>query len=679
MRHDAVIIRKSSDPQEEQSQIEGIKTYLDRKHITIPADYWFIDTGSRHKSEQREGFQRLLNLVKQDRIGRVFCWMQDRIGTTDPDEWGHFRWTFRCHGAQIIEAYSDRDLTAPDMATQITTLVAADASKQKQFDISRDTMRGKVSLAKQGMPLSKFPPYGYDKKYLDSRGGHLWTSHLLDSLRWLVANPDGSSVEREVNPKKSKTDRIVYVLCQDKERIKLVREVFDTFANESVTERTIANRLNQSGRLHYGKPWIRTTILEMLRNPAYIGHVRFNHKSQAEFTRYNGEQHVEVENPGRKGKKKTKLGVPIIVEDCHPAIIDRQTWDRVQKKMATRKTRPQPPRRDDTWLRGVLTCAKCNTPMHATSMKGIPGYICGSYYRFNQTRSKLDYTGCSRNWITHERAEKIVRARIGELLDQTAMTPEIEQLKALGLEDQIDRRRVTLFLTDGITAYASHLIDTFKQAGVKTALTTMERRLKEMHRGQRERDKELADTLDKDLGDVLHNRPTILPTLRKYFILFEEDRVKAANFKLGELKAEYDRQVQAKSYARSDRERASFDAILDRLEADIGEWEGKAVPLDDRLAELRTCLAERTNRIAAIGKAMTGSNHLRKAELVRSLFSSVVLHFRAVKKKVYTDCVLEADKTEFVSNLADNSTCQIDPKITLVMCLLFLENPDVWE
>jgi DNA invertase Pin-like site-specific DNA recombinase len=647
MRHDAVIIRKSSDPQEEKSQIEGINSYLDRKHISVPQEYWFIDTGSRHKSDQREEFQRLLQLVTQGKIGTVFCWMQDRMGTTDPDEWGHFRWTFRSHGSKIVEAYSDKDLTAKDTSTIVTTMFAADASEKKQFDISRDTMRAKVSLAKEGMPLSKIPPYGFDKRYTDSRGGHLWTTHLLDSGRWLVINPDGSRVERERSPRKSKSDRIAYIPSLDKDRQDLIREIFRMADEEAISHRGIALRLNTSGRTHYGRPWLRTTILEILRNPAYVGTVRFNRTTQAEFTLFDGEKQVEVANPGRKGKKKTRPGVPIYVEGRHPGLVEREVFDRVQTKLKHRKSRPQPPRREDLWLAGVLYCAGCGKKMRTfTGQKGSNqrGYICGSYYRYQQSRSRLDYTGCPRSFIGHDTAEGLIRKELGDRLNHSNNTTEVDELRLLGKKNHIDRMYLMKFIAEGTGAYLEHLTETIKRAG-KTGLARIKAKVEHLKKSVKDHD--LKKQLDEDFPD--------LPELRKYFILFEEERTKAATGKMEELKEEYDRLVVAKSFAKSDREREVFDRTLARLEAEIAEWEEQAVGLDDRLAELRTRLDERKAHMRAIGKAMTGSNHLRKAELVRGVFEKVILHFRPVKKKVYTDSVFEADKTEFISALEDKS------------------------
>ncbi len=78
-RSDAVYVRKSTSPQEEQSQIDALQDYLTRNGLTVDKDYWFSDTGSRHRPEDRPDFQRMMALVEQKRIRRVFVWKQDHI------------------------------------------------------------------------------------------------------------------------------------------------------------------------------------------------------------------------------------------------------------------------------------------------------------------------------------------------------------------------------------------------------------------------------------------------------------------------------------------------------------------------------------------------------------------------------------------------------------------------
>lgn len=116
-----------------------------------------------------------------------------------------------------------------------------------------------VSLAKEGMPISKLPPYGYDKKYTDARGQHLWAAHVLAAgakegeTKYAIIAPDGTRQERDIPPRKHKTDRITYVPSTDTRRVEAVKYIFAPFASESITAAQLAKRPNSLGMSHYGE------------------------------------------------------------------------------------------------------------------------------------------------------------------------------------------------------------------------------------------------------------------------------------------------------------------------------------------------------------------------------------------------------------------------------------------
>lgn len=459
-RIDAVYVRKSSDPQEEASQIEAIKEYLQRKDIHIAEDDWFVEVGQRHRPEDRPRFQKLMRLVEGGGVKRVFVWKQNRV-VSGVKLWFKYLYEFEASGTQLIDVLTGTDLASDDVAVEITTTIAARKARDDTKQLAEDVMRARVSLAKEGMPISKHAPFGYDKAYFDSRGQHLWTTHLLDSGRYLVINPDGNTVERERSPRKLKSDRIRYVPSIDPKRVELVIAMFRAYASESVSERQIAVRLNQSGKLHYGKPWIRTTVLEILRNPAYIGSVRNLAVQQAEFATYDGEKIAKAVNPEKKTIRTP--GREIVVPDMHDPLIDRETWRAVEEKLKTRRNRRQPPRREDLWLRGVLVCGGCQQPMHTfTGNKKkaahVRGYICSSYYYFNQTHAQRFATGCTRNFISHFNAEDLVRGRLGEVLEESKQDGPALELRMLRLQVTQAEKALDIILLKGIAEYIKHIL-----------------------------------------------------------------------------------------------------------------------------------------------------------------------------------------------------------------------------
>jgi hypothetical protein len=67
------------------------------------------------------------------------------------------------------------------------------------------------------------------------------------------------------------TDRVVLVPGPADE-VELVREVYRLFVDQQLSEREIAERLNECGRLtDLGRCWTRGTVHQLLINEKYIG------------------------------------------------------------------------------------------------------------------------------------------------------------------------------------------------------------------------------------------------------------------------------------------------------------------------------------------------------------------------------------------------------------------------
>jgi hypothetical protein len=647
MRQDAVYIRKSSDPQEEESQKKGVRDYLaDRRLPFPPASHWFTDTGSRHHSKTREDFQSMLRLVQQGKIGTVYCWHQDRIGTKDHFEWFHICYLFREHGSRIVEVTTGAELTSPDIATGVTTLVKAEGSREFQEKLGTNVLREMVDRAKRGQPQSKIPPYGYDKEYRTESGELLWRVHYQDNGKILVVMPDGSRVEREQPPRKNRTDTIRYVLSLAKERIATVKQIFEMYRTQAISPRGIAIKLNQQGKHRYGKGWSRTTVEYILSNPVYIGSIRYNRTSQGEFAHFNGKAISPTTNPDRK-QRTNKGEAVILTPNVHEGIINPEVFALVQEKLKTKKERPSPLRREDTYLRGLLFCGKCGRAMHCFSARGKAGYICASYYRFSQDRSPQNDTGCTRNYISHEKAEALVLEHVGKMREDINNRPEDSALLRIReIDCTLGSIDLDQAISRGIRAYIAHLEEVFTTADDAAGMALC-RKLVTVKGDIR--DKRLA----AELAKIGAGTPLGVDMVRRWFVMYEEQKVKAARAKVEKLQEEFEGWLLAKGRARTERELHTADNQLARIEADLARWEGLCVPLEDQLAELRAKLHGYRKQLQQTEDALKGSNKLRKAELLRSLLSKVVLHYRAVQKAKYRDCILE--RVEFVSNHPANS------------------------
>jgi hypothetical protein len=187
------------------------------------------------------------------------------------------------------------------------------------------------------------------------------------------------------------SDRQEWIL--DEEAAPIVQRIFrSVISGKSVTQ--IADELTAESVLtptaHWtkigagmpGKPtanpmkWSAATIIAILGKEEYMGHKILNKTSKESYK--------------SKKREQTAPENRLVFKDAHPAIVDEETWNVVQRLRETRRVRekiggePNP-------LTGVLYCADCGRKMyHKKGNTGRPGqphheYVCSSYRHYSRS------------------------------------------------------------------------------------------------------------------------------------------------------------------------------------------------------------------------------------------------------------------------------------------------------
>ena len=136
------------------------------------------------------------------------------------------------------------------------------------------------------------------------------------------------------------------------ENAKYVQMIYDCCANKKMSLGEIARMLNKNHILSPGgnREWDRSAISNILRNPIYIGKMRFQYRKLE-----------KVYENGVMKKTSPRNKDCYIIEGKHPAIIEREVYDRAQEILATR-----PPITKGTMknpLAGLIFCSKCGKAM----------------------------------------------------------------------------------------------------------------------------------------------------------------------------------------------------------------------------------------------------------------------------------------------------------------------------
>jgi hypothetical protein len=135
----------------------------------------------------------------------------------------------------------------------------------------------------------------------------------------------------------------------NKKQAKIIKRIFDMYINGESTEK-IANQLNTEQVPTYrNKKWTSGVINGILKNEKYKGDCRLN-----KF--YCPSPNKKVRNNGEVDS--------YYIEDNHPAIVTRETWDKANKiiaeRSASRKTADYTKR---YLLSGLLICPHCGSTL----------------------------------------------------------------------------------------------------------------------------------------------------------------------------------------------------------------------------------------------------------------------------------------------------------------------------
>lgn len=177
-----------------------------------------------------------------------------------------------------------------------------------------------------------------------------------------------------------------------------VRLMFDWFAN-GVGCLTIARRLNDMGvPSATGIEFDHNVVKRILKNPVYIGKIAWG---QSKIVK-KGDQRSRVLQPRDKWE---------LYDGLHPAIIEKDTWDKVQQIIAQRYV---PAKRDGlrkSPLAGIVRCERCGGRMNRLPYHG----------------TQNPYLTCSRRGCTSmtrlQLVEKSLLDQLAKILEEMSVNP----------------------------------------------------------------------------------------------------------------------------------------------------------------------------------------------------------------------------------------------------------------
>ena len=295
----------------------------------------YSDEGISGDNPKRPGFQRMLKDATEKRdFAAIICWDQDRFARFDSIEAGKYIFPLREAGVWLItkgQGVVDWNTFTGRMMYSIVQ----EGKHQYLLDLSRNVLRGRIASARKGQLVIQ-PAYGYDRVFYDEAGQLArrvpYGEKFNRPPRWTV----------KLEP------------SEDAEKLSTLKWMFDTFANSDWSLRGLAKDLNRRGvPAPRGNGWNSNTVRYILTHRAYLGTQRFGERQNGKYFQVGADGEItEARGNGSRA-------APIIADTNHEALVDADTFDHVQAKLADRATTSTKPRTSDYILRGVLHCGHC--------------------------------------------------------------------------------------------------------------------------------------------------------------------------------------------------------------------------------------------------------------------------------------------------------------------------------
>jgi site-specific DNA recombinase len=290
-----------------------------RQKLNVTAIYREVVSGETIAS--RPVMQQLLNEVEQGLWEGVLVMEVERLARGDTVDQGIVAQTFKYSNTKIITPMKTYDPN--NEYDEEYFEFGLFMSRREYKTINRRLQRGRMASVMEGKYCGNKPPYGYIRRKLEKQKGYTL----------------------EINPEQADIVRMIYELYTKGE---LQPDGNLKRLGVSLIVRKLNNMKIPSMN---GDVWVTSTIQGMLRNPVYLGKIRWNSRPSVKKM-VNGEMTTE--------RPRAKQENWVLVDGLHEAIIDNETWELAKEYLANNPPLPIPTRKKiSSPLAGLIICGIC--------------------------------------------------------------------------------------------------------------------------------------------------------------------------------------------------------------------------------------------------------------------------------------------------------------------------------
>lgn len=303
----AAYIRVSTDDQIEYSpasQLEKIREYAERNQLILPEEFVYMDEGiSGRTTAKRPAFNRMIGTakLKPKPFDVILLWKFSRFARNREDAIVYKSMLRKQLGIDVVSV--SENVGDDKMSVLIEAMIEA-MDEYYSINLAEEVKRGMLEKVSRGEPVS-VPAFGYEMKEKE-----------------YVPNPETAPI---------------------------VVRMFEDFLSGMGT-REIAQKLNAlEVRTSRGGLWENRTVEYLLRNPVYIGKIRWN--------------------PTGKIGHRCDVSTVMLVNGHHMPLISVETFTATNekldeiKKLYGRSTAKQNHTGEPFMLYGLVRCSSCGATL----------------------------------------------------------------------------------------------------------------------------------------------------------------------------------------------------------------------------------------------------------------------------------------------------------------------------
>ena len=290
---------------------------------------------------QRPAMLKLLEEVSENMYDAVLVMDMDRLGRGNMQEQGLILDTFKNSNTKIITPRKTYDLN-DEFDEEYSEFEAFMARKELKI-ITRRMQRGRVKSIEEGNYIYTYAPFGY-KIVGEGRKRRL-------------------EIDEKTGP--------------------IVKFIFEQYALGHGGSR-IAEKLNNMGyKTATGKKFYNNSVLNMIKNPAYIGKVSWGKRN-----------YTKKDSNGKRIVRARPQEEWPLYDGKHEPLISQELFDACQNQLKNKSHVPYNTKLTNP-LAGIIFCSYCGKPMvYRTYVSSPPHLLCSNSNCKQNKSSRFDYIEC---------------------------------------------------------------------------------------------------------------------------------------------------------------------------------------------------------------------------------------------------------------------------------------------